>query len=100
MNPKIINAHTQAHQLAMKEYNALMHLQGIYMRDAIESSICNAFRKGEKYEYPKQPYDIFEKPITETDENRQINEVFANLEAMQKRFEEAKKKKEEVTEKG
>lgn len=90
MNPHIINIFTEAKRIQNKEKNAFMHLQGVYMRDAILSSICNSFRgKGtEPYEYPKEPYNIEgERELTEEEKDMQVEQLFANLVLMQERFE-------------
>lgn len=90
MNPHIIEIHTKAHRIKLKEQNAYMHLQGIYMRDAILSTICNAFKdKGsEPYSYPKEPYDITNEPkeLTEEEKDKQIEMLFNSLNIMKTNF--------------
>lgn len=89
MNPHIINIFSMAHRIKSKEINAQMYLQGIYMRDAILSTICNAFKgKGaEPYEYPKEPYDLTaETELTEQEKDEQIERLFASLQIMKDNF--------------
>lgn len=93
MNPHIINIYSMAHKIEVKEKNAFMHLQGIYMRDAILSSICNAFKgKGqEPYEYPKEPYDLSANTeLTEKEKDEQIELLFANLGSLKDKFDKHK----------
>lgn len=100
MNPHIINIYSLAHKKRMKEKNAEMHLQGIYMRDAILSTICNAFQgKGAKpYEYPKEPYDFSpETELTEQEKDEQIEMLFASLSMMKSNFDKNHKDKAEKT---
>lgn len=90
MNPHIIQIHIKAHKQWLQERNELAYIQGVYMRDAIESSICNGFRaKGSKpYEYPKEPYEFWgERELTEQEKDMQINQIFANLQLMKSNFE-------------
>ena len=62
LNPKIINlmldGYKERKQAEMEEKNFLAHLQGAYFADAIMATIGNAFTKGKKHEYPKNPYEI------------------------------------------
>lgn len=58
----------------VEQDNIQAHLQGMYIAEAIESTIGNAFRKkGERYTYPKKPYGI-----DEVDKNNpEANEILA-----------------------
>ncbi len=97
MTPHIVNLHIEAHRKTMDEQNMLMHLQGVYMRDAIASTIGNAFKgKGQQaYEYPKEPYNIFgiNRELTQEEKDLEVKALFDNLQGMKQRFD--KKKKEE-----
>ena len=98
MTPHIVGIHLKAHKAKIEETNLLMHIQGMYMRDAIMSTIGNSFRgKGSKpYEYPCEPYNLNpqseqEHELTENEKQQQIMEFFNGLQARKERFD-AKKK--------
>lgn len=39
--------------------NAMAHLQGIYIRDALLATVGNMFSgKSKKFDYPEKPYDL------------------------------------------
>lgn len=90
MNPHILKLYFDAHAKIRDEQNAMMHLQGIYFRDAIASTIGNAFnKKGAKpYEYPKEPYNIgAPHELTEEEKQTQVVKLFSDLNNMKKAFE-------------
>lgn len=101
MNPHIIGIFKKAHEDRIREQNVMLHIQGLYVRDAIASTIGNAFRGNHKaYEYPKEPYELFcekrkadmtfyDDRISYSKEEEQANaeKVFAWLSDMQSAFE-------------
>lgn len=94
MTPRIVRQHLEAHQKHMDEVNMMMYVQGLYVRDAIASSVCNSLKpKNTKpFEYPSQPYELHEKVLTEEEKKDQIKEFFAGMMARKERFD-AKKNK-------
>lgn len=95
MNPHIIKIYIDAYKTKLEEHNFLMYLQGIYVRDALLSTVGNMFKgKGTKdFEYPKEPYslnseetDNSNKELTEEEKDLQVKMLFANLESMKRRF--------------
>jgi len=88
MTPRIIKIHAKAHQKRIDETNVLMHIQGMYVRDAIACTIGNSFRpkSAKPFEYPKEPYQLHEKELTEQDKQAQIREFFDGLMARKARF--------------
>ncbi len=88
MTPRIISQHMEAHERHIDEVNRMMHIQGLYVRDAIASSIGNSFKpKGAKpFEYPKEPYEVHEHVLTEWEKQAQADELFADLMARKERF--------------
>ena len=74
----------------------IAHLQGLYVRDAIDSTICNAFRdKQEKPKYPQKPYPLFEenRELTEEEKQREVELFFAQQDVMRANFQMAHKNK-------
>lgn len=62
--------------------NEELWLSGIYMREALASTVGNMFTKGEKYPYPSEP-----KPITGAEiEERKAREQKMKMEKMKARF--------------
>ena len=62
-DPLLVRDYLQAEEYRRKNENYSLWLNGLYMREAILSSICNAFiGKGET------PYQYMDKPIPMTDE--------------------------------
>lgn len=55
--------------------NTMAHLQGIYFRDALLSTVGNMFSsKGKKFDYPEMPYDL------DLDNNKEEREKDSQLE--------------------
>lgn len=82
----------------MDEKNALMHLQGIYLLDALKATVENALKpKGAKqYEYPSKPYPLTESKRLQSEEeekNKQVELLFAQLGAMKTNFDLEQKRK-------
>ena len=60
MTPAIVEAHKKGFRLQKDEQNAYAYIQGIYVRDALNSTVGNMFKKkGTKaIEYPSEPYAL------------------------------------------
>jgi len=73
------------------------YMLGLYVRQALQSTVCNAefWRKKhtKPYQYPKEPFlhNIDIKPLTAEEKKKRTESFFLQLETMQKNFERAKK---------
>lgn len=99
MNPKQIRIYAKGFQAkleAQRDYdNFLAHLQGIYFRDALLSTVGNMFaKKGAKpMEYPAEPYEFKseeQRELTEEEKDIQRQAFLASLFTMQANFEASK----------
>lgn len=80
--PEKAKAYREADKIRRKRMNEELWLSGIYMREALASTVGNMFTKGEKYPYPSEP-----KPITEEDAaERKAREQKMKMERMKARF--------------
>lgn len=106
MTPAIIEAHKKGFRLKKEEDNAYAYIQGIYVRDALASTVGNMFRKkGSKaIEYPSEPYGMYkdeqieevqdgEEIMTEDEKRRKTEALFMQLRLMQANFELSKQAK-------
>lgn len=93
-------------RLKKEEDNAYAYIQGIYVRDALASTVGNMFRKkGSKaIEYPSEPYGMYkdeqieevqdgEEIMTEDEKRRKTEALFMQLRLMQANFELSKQAK-------
>lgn len=100
MNPRIILAMVKAYdekeKIELQKTNALMHLQGMYFAEAINSTVGNMFKKktSKPHEYPKKPYELNRKEteFTEEELQRQREMFVMQFEAMKINFNLSKKK--------
>lgn len=80
-DPALARAYRRADAIRKRRVNEELWLSGIYMSEAIMSTIGNAFSKS-KYEYPVEP-----KPITVAEiEERREREQRAKMEKIKARF--------------
>ena len=70
-DPEIARFYRKSDAIKRRRMNEELWLSGIYMREALMSTVGNMFTKGEKYPYPQEP-----KPITlaEIEEKRERDE--------------------------
>lgn len=94
LNPRIINLMVEGYKKRkeeeMRQQNVIAHLQGQYMAEALLSTVGNMFKKKTQkpHEYPKKPYEFgSEKPLTQTEIQRQREQFVAQFEAMRVNFE-------------
>ena len=97
MNPRIVNAHIEGHRLFVEEQNALYHLEGIYTRSALESTVGNMFKKkgAKAIEYLAKPIDLSGSSddenspdgLSEEEKKRRTELLFGKLRIMQANFE-------------
>lgn len=71
--PVELEPYDRAFKLKMNRSNYMNHLQGIYIVEALKSTVCNIFRKsGQKpYEYPSEPIQIFPLTVEEIEEKKE-----------------------------
>ena len=80
-DPKLVKAYRKADEIRKRRMNEELWLSGIYMGEALASTVGNMFSK-EKYQYPSEP-----KPITKAEvEERQKREEKARMERIKARF--------------
>ena len=70
-DPRLVRAYRQADGLRRQRRNQELWLEGIYMGEAIDSTIGNVFRKGEKHAYPSEPLPITEAELEEKRQREQ-----------------------------
>lgn len=81
-NPEKAKMYREADKIRRKRMNEELWLSGIYMSEALASTVGNMFSKGEKYHYPSEP-----KPITEAEiEERRVRDRKLKEEKMKARF--------------
>lgn len=79
--PELAIAYRKADEIRKKRVNEELWLSGIYMSEALASTVGNMFSK-KKYQYPSEP-----KPITLSDmEERKRREEKARMEKMKAKF--------------
>lgn len=98
MNPHIINllikADNERRAYEIQHQNALAHLQGKYMMEAILTTVGNMFKKksAKPHEYPEKPFEINQKKeLTEVELKKQRELFMAGLLVMKSNFEISKK---------
>ena len=67
----MVRAYREADELRRRKQNEVLWTQGIYIREALLSTVGNMFNKDNKFEYPKEPYPVTEKQIEEKQEREQ-----------------------------
>lgn len=80
--PELARAYQRADQIYKKRQNELLWLEGIYMAEALASTVGNMFAKGSKHQYPAEPI-----PITEEEQRiRRERDQKAKMERIKARF--------------
>lgn len=82
LNPRKVNvmvkAYNEARKSEIRQSNMLMHVQGMYIVDALLATVGNMFkdRSHVPFEYPKEPYTLdleYEEGLDmEDEENREL----------------------------
>ena len=81
-DPKLAKAYRKADELKRKQENTMLWLQGIYTAEALSATVGNMFTKGQKHQYPNEPF-----PITKAEqEERKEREQKARMENIKARF--------------
>ena len=80
--PELAAAYRKADQIRRRRRNEELWLEGIYMAEALNSTVGNMFSKGAKHQYPSEPF-----PITEAEqEERREREQKARMERVKAAF--------------
>ena len=81
-DPRTVVAYRESDKLKRRRRNEELWLEGVYMVEALRSTVGNMFSKGTKYEYPVEPF-----AITEDEQNdRKEREQKAKVERMKAAF--------------
>ena len=64
----MVRAYREAEEWRRRKENEVLWMQGIYIREALLSTVGNMFNKGSKFEYPKEPYPVTTKQVEEKQE--------------------------------
>ena len=74
----LVRAYRKADELKRRRQNEALWMQGLYIRDALLSTVGNMFssKSATPNEYPKEPYPITEEQIAEKkrEEHRRMEE--------------------------
>lgn len=99
LNPRRIKPYQEAYRMRKQEENSMAYIQARYFLDALMATVGNMFKgKGQKaYEFPDKPYELFEKKIelSEEEKKRQRENLILSLKVMQFNFNSKHKKKSE-----
>lgn len=74
----------KAHEIKNRQRNQELWIQGLYIVDALKTTVCNMFAKksAEKFTYPTEPYALSEAEIQE----RKEQQAKAKMERMKSSF--------------
>lgn len=70
-DPSLARAYRKADEIRRKRMNEELWLAGIYVSEALASTVGNMFTKGQKYKYPAEPKPITRDEIEERKEREQ-----------------------------
>ena len=56
--PQVAAAFRRADEISRRRVNQQLWLSGVYVREALASTVGNMFSKGSKHEYPSEPIAI------------------------------------------
>ena len=80
--PEMAAAYRKAEMIRKRRMNEELWLQGIYVAEALSSTVGNMFSKGQKHLYPAEPF-----PITaEEQQERREREEKARMERLKAAF--------------
>ena len=81
-DPNLVIAYRKADDIRRKRENTTLWLQGIYVAEALSATVGNMFAKGQKHQYPAEPF-----PISKAEhEERQERERKARMERIKAQF--------------
>ena len=97
LNPRKLKPYIKAYRIRKREENMMSYVQGRYFVDALLSTVGNMFKgkHAKAFEYPKEPYPLFEEKVELTEEEikRQRNNLILSLKIMQSNFNNSHKKR-------
>lgn len=67
----LVKAYRKAEEIRRKRRNQELWLEGVYTAEALNATVGNMFRKGNKYQYPAEPLPITEEEQAERREREQ-----------------------------
>ena len=70
-SPEVAVAYRRADEIKRKRLNQELWLGGLYVREALASTVGNMFSKGLKHEYPSEPFALTEAEQLERQEREQ-----------------------------
>ena len=80
--PKLAIAYRKADAIRKRRTNEELWLEGLYFAEALSATVGNMFSKGQKHQYPTEPY-----PLTEDEQKeRREREEKARMERMKAAF--------------
>ncbi len=80
--PELATAYRKADAIRKRRRNEELWLEGIYMTEALSATVGNMFTKGQKHQYPAEPF-----PLTEDEQQeRREREEKARMERMKAAF--------------
>lgn len=68
----MVRAFRKADELNRRRQNEVLWMQGLYIREALISTVGNMFsgKNGTKFEYPKEPYPVTAEQVAEQEEQK------------------------------
>ena len=93
LTPRSLHIIAQGYDIALKRHinvqNAMAHLQGVYICEALESTVGNRLsdKTSKKHKYPDEPYDLnLDGKKAEREQESQLQLFAANLNAAMNNF--------------
>lgn len=78
--PELVKAYRKAHEINLNRKNEELWMQGVYMRDAISSTVGSMFSKKE-IKYPEEPYPITQRQV-ESKREREARKKYERMKAI------------------
>jgi hypothetical protein len=78
--PSLCKAYRKAHEIKLNRTNEELWMQGLYVRDALASTVGSMFSK-HAIEYPNEPYPITDKQA-ELKKEREAKKRFERMKAI------------------
>ena len=88
-DPYLAKAYYEAHKLRIEQRNQELWLQGLYIYNAFETVMANAFRKkgAAAKKYLEKPIEMFPKQDDDNAAQKEREKAIASFEAMRKAWE-------------
>ena len=78
--PELVKAYKKAHEINLARKNEELWMQGVYVRDALSSTVGSMFSK-KPIEYPKEPYPITQRQV-ESKREREARKKYERMKAI------------------